>query len=318
MTAPANNQPAPTNQAPTDQQGQQTGQQGQPPQQVQQQAPTGGQQGNQWSGLLDPGQQQGQPVQGQPGQQQGPWPYQLPQFPPQSWQQGQPGQGQPVQPGQPVFGQPTPQSTDPNHIADLVARTVTSQIDRVINAARNPQYQQAHGQPAGHPGQQGQPPQQWPQQPPVPTGPSDGDLREGRIAAREYLNGQMALGSVDEQAIAADLAAAMLPNLLMRGYTPDQAGREVAGQVAQRIKGLRGTYEQQMIHALRSRGALKEDQQTPAGLAPNAVGIPAGGQPASVAAAANMQQKSAWMADLAKQENKARGWNQTAPAAAGG
>lgn len=263
--------------------------------------------------------QQGQPIQGgllqpgQPGQQSvNPWSGLLDVAPQQGQlgQQGQPGQYIYGQQGQ--VGQPPAQGLDANAIADLIARQVQSTVDRQINALRNPQYQQAHGQqPQGQPQQQ---PQQYPPPAPVPTGPSDGDLREARMAAREYTAGQITFGSVDEQAVAADLAAAMIPGMLARGFTPDQAGRDVAGQVAQRITTLRRTYEEQMIRSLRSRGALREDGAQPAGFVPASVGIPVGGQPVSQTDATRVRAKAGQMSAWAAEENTQRGW-ETTPAA---
>jgi hypothetical protein len=305
MTQPTQQQPAPQQgqqqqlpaQLPA--QPQQVGQpqQGTPANQQQQPAQGGllqqGQQGqqatNQWTGLLDVAPQQGQ----QPQQQAQPGQYgQLPQ---QFSQQGQP-------------------YVDQNAIADLVGRHVQSAIDRLVNQQRNPQWQQAHGQPSQQQGQPSQQPQpQYAPPAPVPTGPSDGDLREARMAAREYLTGSITFGNVDEQGVAADLAASLIPGMLGRGYTPDQAGREVATQIAGRITQLRRSYEEAFVRALRARGGLREDGQQTAGFTPSQ-GIPVGGLPVSQTDATRLQAKAKQMGAWAAEQNTQQGWT-TEPAA---
>lgn len=240
--------------------------------------------------------------------------------------QGQQGQGQqaPPQYNQP----PAPPAIDPGQLADLIGR----EVDRRVNARLNPQYQQAHGQQ----GQQQQPPptQQGQQQqyapPPAPPGPSDADRREGRMAVREYLNDRIQLGSEAERALAADLATSLIDTQLQRGLWPDQAGREVAGIIAERITQLRRTYETQLVTALRSRGLLVESpqgqlpatgagpqQQLPAPVMPALpMGVPVGGTPAGSAGVARTNAKATQMAQWAQQENAAKGWNANAAPAA--
>lgn len=262
---------------------QQHGQQGQFPQQL----PVGQPQPapNPWVGLLDVAPPQGQ----QQAAQQFPFPV----FP---------------QPGQQFQQQPAPQGIDPGQLADVIGRAVTSAVDRRVNQLTNPQWQQAHGQQPAP--QQGQPPQQYPQQyqaPPPPAGPSDADQREARMAGREYLGDRLQFGNDAERAMAVDLLTALIPGQLGMGMTPNQAAQAAAQAVADRVTSLRRTYEDQAVRALRARGLLIEPQQAPAGMA-GSVGLPQGGQPVSATnqqqAQAKLQRNLAWAAE----ENAQRGW----------
>lgn len=293
MTAPNPQQPQQPTNPQQGQGGPAGGQQPQPPQQPQ--GPPG-----------QPGDQQSQ----QPGQQQpNPWQGLLDVAPPAGGQQqlGQPQLGQ-LYPGQ-QFTAPPAGGMDPTQVADMVARAVNSQVDRIINAQRNPQWQQAHGQPpAGHPPQQGAPPSpQQTYQPPVPTGPSDADQREARMAATAYLGDQIQFGSADERAMAVDLTASLIPAQLALGFTPNQAGLAVAQQVAQRVTALRRSYEDQAVRALRGRGLLVETPQVPAQMA-GSVGVPVGGTPASATNQHQAAAKQKHMLAIAAEENTQRGW----------
>lgn len=316
QAVPAAGQQQPAQGQPLQGQGDQGQQQGQQVQQGQvQQQPFPGQQGQQqgqtapnpWAGLLDvvP------PVQGQPGQQ-----FQGQQF----GQQGFPGaqQGWPAQ--QTGGGQ-----FDQQAMADLIGRAVQSAVDRRVNQLTNPQWQQAHGQPGsthtGHPGgnypspqtmNQPQSPLNLPYQ--APVGPSEADMREARMAAREYLGDRITFGSEAERAMAVDLTAALIPTQLLMGMTPNQAAQNVAQTVADRVGSLRRTYEDQAVRALRSRGLLVDTPQGPAAMA-GSVGLPQGGMPVGTAQQQQQAAKAAKLATWAQEENAQRGWKtQTATA----
>jgi hypothetical protein len=140
------------------------------------------------------------------------------------------------------------------------------------------------------------------------------------MAAREYGSQLITYNSAEEQAVAADLMAALIPSAIVRGFTPDQAGRDAANQVAQRITQLRRSHEELLIRALRQRGALREDANTPPGVTPQTVGTPLGGQLTNTATAAAKQATRTKVQNWAQEINKERGWNtqQQAPAAASG
>ena len=294
MTAPQGNQQQAAPAQPAPQPPTQQPVQGQPADQGQQQPGQGQQQQqvpNPWAGLLDVAPQQGQGQQ-QPGQgQQVQFPQQLGQF----------GQQQGLFPmGYPQQGVP---QMDPTQIAAIVQ----SAVDRRVNQLTNPQWQQAHGQlPQGQPGQfQPAPPQYQP--PPVPSGPSDADLREARMAATAYLGDQIQFGSPDERAMAVDLASAQIHNQLLLGMTPNQAGLAAAQAVAARVTNLRRSYEDQAVRALRQRGLLNETPQAPAGMA-GSVGFPQGGTPVTTANQQQTVAKHNKLQQWAQEENAARGW----------
>jgi hypothetical protein len=274
--------------------------------------PNAGQQ--QQTGQQQQGQtQQGQPsytinvggglLQPQPGQQQ-----QSGQQPPSPWTGLLDVQPQTGQTGtQPGTQPPAPGQLDQNALSDLIGRAVQSAVDQRINALSNPQYRAAHGQPGQQ--QTGQP------APPAtgPAGPSSAELGEARMAFRLYLGDRIALGSETERAVAADLAAGLLPQHLGNGMYPDAAARLVAAEVANRITDLRRGYEETMIRSLRQRGLLNEQQSAPPGMQPGAVGIPAGGMPVAVAQQQQTQSKLARMQGWAQQENASRGWQTGQP-----
>lgn len=91
------------------------------------------------------------------------------------------------------------------------------------------------------------------------SGPSDGDVRESRLAYREYVtDGFRFLGDVEREH-AMTMAQAMLPTLLAGGMDPDEAGREAAKKVRTAVQGLRKHYEGQTVAALKRKGLLPED-----------------------------------------------------------
>lgn len=68
--------------------------------------------------------------------------------------------------------------------------------------------------------------------------------------------------SSDERALAMDLGQSMIAE---QGAIDDEdrVGREVASQVAQRVKNLRSHYEQRTMDALRKRGVLQDTPGQP-------------------------------------------------------
>lgn len=92
------------------------------------------------------------------------------------------------------------------------------------------------------------------------SGPSDADVREARLAYREYVgdSGVKFLGDV-ERNHAMTLAKGMIPGLLAQGLDPDEAGRKAADDVASTIKSLRKHYESKTLAALKRQGQIADD-----------------------------------------------------------
>ncbi|MFE2751570.1 hypothetical protein ACFXGA_06155 [Actinosynnema sp. NPDC059335] len=114
------------------------------------------------------------------------------------------------------------------------------------------------------------------------SGPDPADLREARLAFREYLGDQYRPGTPTEREIAAELGGALIrEHLVTGGGDPDRAARTAADTVANRLRAHRRAIERQTVAALRKRGALRDDYGSGSqnGGAP-AVSLPAGRAPA--------------------------------------
>lgn len=128
------------------------------------------------------------------------------------------------------------------------------------------------------------------------------------MAATAYLGDQIQFGSPDERAMAVDLVGALIPNQLVLGFTPNQAGLTVAQQVAARVTSLRRSYEDQAVRGMRARGLLVENPQQPAQVA-GSVGVPLGGTSVSTADQARRQATHTKLQAWAQEENQQRGWD---------
>jgi hypothetical protein len=87
----------------------------------------------------------------------------------------------------------------------------------------------------------------------------DSTLREARLTYREYVGDEIKFGSSTERSFAADLANGLLYQRISEGDSAEEAGREVAQDVAKRVKQLREGYQTQMLANLKTRGVLNED-----------------------------------------------------------
>lgn len=142
-----------------------------------------------------------------------------------------------------------------NRIAD---QRINQVLQRQGGQRGGQRRQQAQQQPQQQQQQQGQQEQQQQPQAGSPA-VSPGDLREARLVYREYVTDQIRFVGDEERAFAADLATSMIPGLLEKGLDIEDAGRQVAQEVAARVKKTRTFYQQQTIKALQQRGALPED-----------------------------------------------------------
>lgn len=92
-----------------------------------------------------------------------------------------------------------------------------------------------------------------------------GDMREARIAGREYLTDAVkTFLSSDEREIAMDLLKAKVIGHVSSGMDPDEAGQRAAEEVARKVKTMRKTYEEATKKRLRRSGALKDRPGQPA------------------------------------------------------
>jgi hypothetical protein len=85
------------------------------------------------------------------------------------------------------------------------------------------------------------------------------DVREARAVYREEVRDVIRFVSDDERALAGDIASGLLRERLREGDEPDEAGEAVAREVADRVKGLRRTYQSATIRRLQSLGHLPKD-----------------------------------------------------------
>ena len=87
-----------------------------------------------------------------------------------------------------------------------------------------------------------------------------GDIREARLAYREYVSDEIKFLGNEEREHAMTLAQGLIHQQVeVLGADPDTAGREAAKTVAKQIKSLRKHYESRTITALKRSGALPED-----------------------------------------------------------
>ncbi len=130
--------------------------------------------------------------------------------------------------------------------------------------------------------------------------------RAARLAYREYVGDEVRFISTEERAHATELANALIGDMARRGQLDDedQAGRQVAQQVAKQIKGLRAHYEARTTAALRKRGLLREDSRP-------GQPIPGGSGTGGVTAQTSYERG----AQLARDRAAARTPARTAPAA---
>ena len=251
-------------------QGQQSGnQQGSGQVQGQGEGQNGGQgQQNPGGSLLDEESRQGQQGSGQ--------------------QQGNEGAGQQQNGGGQNNGGAGQQQGAPltaEQIADLVARTVESTFDRRINQSQRVQ-QRLNGGQGGNEGDQqgqggngGQEQQQQSgsgQRQQTSGGVDPADLREARSSYREFVGDHIQFLGAEEREHALTLAGHLLTGRLTRGESADEAGRQVARDVATQIKGLRSVYEERTVSALRRKGLLKEPAGGPGQQPPNGGQAPGG------------------------------------------
>jgi hypothetical protein len=85
------------------------------------------------------------------------------------------------------------------------------------------------------------------------------DVREARAVYRDEVRDVIRFVSDDERALAGDIASGLLRERLREGDDPDEAGEAVAREVADRVKGLRRTYQQATIRRLQSMGHLPRE-----------------------------------------------------------
>jgi hypothetical protein len=113
-------------------------------------------------------------------------------------------------------------------------------------------------------------------------GPDPADVREARLAFREYLGDQYRPTIPTEREIAAELGGALIrEQLATDAGDPDRAARTAADTVATRLRKYRRAIERQTVAALRKRGALRDDYGSASqGSGPSAVSLPAGRAPA--------------------------------------
>lgn len=90
-------------------------------------------------------------------------------------------------------------------------------------------------------------------------GAGEPELREARLVYREYVGDQIRFMSDDERAMGMDLARALLPGVLAEVGDVEEAGRRVATQVTERVRGTRKSYEKLIIGRLKQSGALPKD-----------------------------------------------------------
>jgi hypothetical protein len=129
------------------------------------------------------------------------------------------------------------------------------------------------------------------------SGPDPADVREARMAFREYLPDRIRVSNPAEREIAADLGARLITEQLADGGDPDRAARSAVDTVATRLRDYRRAIERQTVAALRRRGALRDDfSSQSAGPSANTGTLPAGRQPAP-ARAADMRKQALTLAD---------------------
>lgn len=136
-------------------------------------------------------------------------------------------------------------------VGETVLPKVNAEIDRRINQALGKSRREKQ-----------------PSQPSRESGPSRDDVREARIAYRDYVSEEIKFAGVAERKVAGDLAPGLLRAALENGDDPEDAGRKVATAVAGSVRDLRKHYQKQVLAGLTKRGlldptALKSGQPRP-------------------------------------------------------
>ena len=97
------------------------------------------------------------------------------------------------------------------------------------------------------------------------------DVRAARLTFKEYLGDEVSFIGAEERKFAMDLGSALIGAKAASFDDEELLGREVADEVASKVKELRSYYEKRTLDALRRRGALKQQEgQPPKG--PSSVG----------------------------------------------
>lgn len=139
----------------------------------------------------------------------------------------------------------------------IADRLVNAQATRDRKAARLKAQQQGGGTGAGKNGKQ--------QDQAAPVVDHTADIREGRVAYREYVGDQITFTSSEERNAATTLATALIEKAVRDGDDPDDAGREAAESVAKTLKNLRLSIRKQTIAQLKKDGRLVEKDGDGAG-----------------------------------------------------
>lgn len=138
----------------------------------------------------------------------------------------------------------------------VTAKDVESALDRRINVVlREIRKQGGEKQEPRKPGGQQQRRRDEPQQQ-TPTGPSAADVRDARVAYREYVADEITFLGNEERQYAQSVAVGLLRNALAEGVDPDDAGADVAKKVADQVKELRSFYTKRVVSKLRKDGRI--------------------------------------------------------------
>lgn len=92
----------------------------------------------------------------------------------------------------------------------------------------------------------------------VASGGSGNDVRAMKLAAREYLTDEIRFLGADERSFAMDLVNSLCVSKPNVGADEETAGREIASEVAARVKAVRKMYETSTVAALKKKGALSD------------------------------------------------------------
>ena len=101
---------------------------------------------------------------------------------------------------------------------------------------------------------------------PVPTATEQSvDVRAARLTFKEYASDEVQFIGAEERKFAMDFGAALIGAKAAVSDDEEVLGREVADEVAAKVREMRSYYEKRTLDALRRRGALKapEGQPTP-------------------------------------------------------
>ncbi len=107
---------------------------------------------------------------------------------------------------------------------------------------------------------------------PVPTATEQSvDVRAARLTFKEYVSDEVQFIGAEERKFAMDFGAALIGAKAAVSDDEEVLGREVADEVAAKVREMRSYYEKRTLDALRRRGALKQQEgQPPKG--PSSVG----------------------------------------------